>query len=248
MTEFILRFSGYLRASALIVGAALALLVHGCIGPAFGQQAPPDDSALYHVVVVTNAPETPGDAALVAAIGGDPSLRRITESCKFFKFPVTDRLFLERYAATLQPSALPMIALIRSDGGILFKAAGGEIPPPDLLARRLVEIATADRIANPRPINAAPTVPKLPPQFAPQLGNAIPWPGFLPGTPTPASVVPGLIPGLLPGLLSPTIKPQIEIPAEVGFVAVAAVVVAVGFCGLLLAGVLILAALMIFRD
>jgi hypothetical protein len=233
--------------AAITLGAALALIVHGCIVPAFGQQAPPNDAALYSVLVVLNAPEQPADAALVAAMRSHPALVKICGDVKFFKFPANDRLFIDRYAATLRPGALPMVALIRSDGGILYKVEGPAIPAPDELARRLVEIATADRIANPRTINAGP-VPT-----GPSYGDAgaIPWPAFPPGFPggfPGAQVVPRLIPGLLDGILSPTISPKIQIPPEVGYVAMAAVVVAVGLGGLFIFGVAILAALLVFRD
>jgi hypothetical protein len=248
-----------MRFFALAIGAALAMITNATAWAQSPGGSPPDDSSAYSVIVVTNAPEQPADAALVAAMRAHPDLKRIYETVKFFKFPANDRLFLDRYAATLRPTALPAVALIRSDGGILYQACGPEIPAPDALARRLVEIATADRIANPRPVAGPINTPApnpTPPGGFPYRGEmgsgvAVQWPGVSvqwPGGSVTTTPPTARAPRFIDGILSPIIAPQIEIPAEVGYAALVAVVVAVGLGGLFVFGVAILAALLVFRD
>jgi hypothetical protein len=216
----------------LLMAALMAITLH-----AGAADTPPNDSGLYQMVIVINPTPTPADAALLAAIDGEPTLAAIAKQCKRYRFPASDPLYLSRYAATLQPSALPAVALVRSDGGILYKACGAEIPAAGELARRLVEIATADRIANPRAIHAGPS--NGPPQMDTNANptGAIQW--------TP------------PGgrILSPTIAPRIEIGPEagalggvaIGAVLLALIVPSAFFCVVVFAVVVAVAAI-VLRD
>ncbi|GAA5510065.1 hypothetical protein [Novipirellula caenicola] len=111
-------------------------------------QTPPDDSQKYHVVTVINDPPTAADVALLRAFQTQPHLATIAQKCKRFQFKATDPLYRSRYAQSLPPHALPVVALVRHDGGVIYKASGAAIPEPNTLARQLIGIAMTDREAH----------------------------------------------------------------------------------------------------
>lgn len=142
------------------------LLIFAAIASA---QQLPDDSGRYHLVVVTSPVPTAGDQSLVSQTETHPQLSKIRQSCKSFVFKADDPLYRSRYAATLGDTDLPKIALVRSDGGVLYKASGSAMPDTDTLAADLLAAGRADRAQHPRvstsrEYNAAdcPTCPNQP--------------------------------------------------------------------------------------
>ncbi|WP_197136676.1 hypothetical protein [Crateriforma conspicua] len=116
-------------------------------GTAQGQ--PPDDSQKYHLITVTADEPSPAGRALLDSIRTTPRLSQIEARCKRFRWTPTDDAYLLRYAAQLPPNRLPVIALARSDGGVIFKASGTSIPLGDRLADVLVARVHGDRQSNP---------------------------------------------------------------------------------------------------
>jgi len=107
-------------------------------------QAPADDSRDYHLITVTQDPPTPACSALLASLAS-PDLATIAGRCKVFSFRPRDVIYRERYAAALPPESVPIIALVRYDGGVLYKASGSRIPRPAALAAELNRVAAVDQ-------------------------------------------------------------------------------------------------------
>jgi len=155
----------------------------------------PDDSGRYHLVVVTGG--NVADASLLQSLATHPQLSEVSKACKRFTFAAADPLYRARYATALGNDPLPIIALVRSDGGVLYKASGVNIPAPDELAQNLLKTGRADRTANPRKINAAPA-----PTLAGGPMDALRWPNL-----TPERLIPDTV----------TIKPEVTIAPEFGY-------------------------------
>lgn len=113
---------------------------------------PPEDAASFHLVTVTANPASPTGQQLLQDIDTHPQLSAIAGACKRFAWTTADPIYRARYAAALPPTSLPIVALIRSDGGVIYKASGPNIPQGDDLAATLTGRAYLDRKANPRPI------------------------------------------------------------------------------------------------
>lgn len=107
-------------------------------------QSPLDDSRDYHLITVTQDPPTPACSALLASLQS-PDLAPIARRCKVFSFRPRDVIYRERYASALPPESVPIVALVRYDGGVLFKASGSRIPRPAALAAELNRVAAADQ-------------------------------------------------------------------------------------------------------
>lgn len=117
-----------------------ALLVFSATAPAIAQPADP----IFHVVVVTAADPSDTGARLLRDLESDPELAAIVDRCAFFRFTPDDPLYRERYARTLG-NACPMVALARSDGGVVFKSSGDRIPDAADLAKSFRFYAELDR-------------------------------------------------------------------------------------------------------
>lgn len=152
---------------------AAALL---CASASYGQ-VPPNDSDKYQVIVVTPDQPTPACARLAAALQ-TPELSRIEQRCKSFRFNVSSPIYLARYANALPPSQLPIIALARPDGGVIFKASGTEIPDGPSIAVAMRQMATIDRAQAPASL---PLRPLITPDGDPRFPNLRPD-GFIPDT------------------------------------------------------------------
>lgn len=135
--------------SFLLAAAAVLSIV---AGSAVAQ--PPEDAAAYHLITVTQNPPSPAETQLLASLQSNARLLRIAESSKQFHWTTSDELYRSRYAAALPPTTLPIIALVRSDGGVIYKASGANIPAGDALAEAIMGAAFWDRRDNPRPIPA----------------------------------------------------------------------------------------------
>ncbi len=161
---------------AILAFAILAIAV----SIASAQQLP-DDSGKYHLIVVTSEFPMTADETLVANTETHPQLSAIRARCKSFVFKVNDPLYQSRYASALGITSLPKVALVRSDGGVLYKASGPATYDPDKLAADLMAAARADRAQNPRPAdgrNATADCPTCPYQPQPQPSRT---PIFRPG-------------------------------------------------------------------
>lgn len=116
---------------------------------------PTEDAAAYHLITVTAPSPTPYGVRLVNDLEENPRVQAILRHCKTFNWTSATPIYRERYAAALPPTTLPIVALVRSDGGVIWKASGPNVPTGDALADALVARAYADRKANPRAIPPA---------------------------------------------------------------------------------------------
>lgn len=121
----------------------VALLIALAPAPSSAQQLP-DDSDAYYLVTLTQDPPTPACASLLRSLES-PDLAPILRAVKRFAFTPTSPLYRTRYADSLPVSDLPTLALIRYDGGVLYKSTGSAIPTGARLAAELTRVATADR-------------------------------------------------------------------------------------------------------
>lgn len=155
-------------------------------------QTPPDDSGQYHLITVTATPPTPACVQLQQSLA-HPAVARIAAACKRFDFTPNHEIYRARYATALPPSQLPIVALVRGDGGVLYKASGPNIPAPDTLAQSLTKMATLDQSQSVRQSY----------QPAPAYGPMRPDGGWLPNRP---SLIPDTV----------VVSPQITMPASFG--------------------------------
>src|SRR5690606_35738936 len=123
-----------------------------------------------------------------------PAVARIAAACKRFDFTPQHEIYRARYATALPPSQLPIVALVRHDGGVLYKASGDNIPPADALAQSLVKMATADQSQQGVRQSYQP---------GPSYGPLRPDGGWLPNRP---SLIPDTI----------VVSPQVNLPAGLG--------------------------------
>lgn len=103
-----------------------------------------DDSRDYHLITVTQDPPTPACASLLQSLRS-AEVAPIASKCKVFSFRPRDVIYRERYAAALPPESVPVIALARYDGGVVYKASGDRIPGPARLAADLTRAAATDQ-------------------------------------------------------------------------------------------------------
>jgi hypothetical protein len=122
---------------ALIIAIALT----ATIGHA---ETPPDDSAAYHLVVLLRDPPSPACASLESSLAS-PEVAAIAARTKTFRFTPTNPVYLASFASALPAAAAPTVALVRWDGGVLFKASGSAIPRGPALAAALRSAASADQ-------------------------------------------------------------------------------------------------------
>lgn len=142
---------------ALLLGILLGALVST---PAAAQTLA-DDSRAYHLVTVTLDPPTPACVRLQAALR-DPAVAPIASQTKRFDFKPTDAIYRTRYASALSATQAPILALVRWDGGVIYKTSGDAIPSPPQLAAELRRWAMADREVDPAAINQAGVLPRFP--------------------------------------------------------------------------------------
>jgi hypothetical protein len=167
-------------------------------------QSLPDDSLAFYLVTVTQSPPTPACQRLVASLQ-QPAMARIASGCKTFRFTTADPIYRTRYAQSLPASETPTVALVRHDGGVLYKASGANIPPPETLAARLTQMAAADQALHPR---------------ANQHGADAYGPLRTPDGQWRVPQRPSLIPDTI------EIRPQINVPASASWIAIGGVIVA----------------------
>lgn len=188
-----------------IAVAILALISIGTASIA-AAQTPPDDSRSYHLITITANPPTPACTRLAESLR-HPDVARIAAATKRFDFRPTDAIYRSRYASVLPATEAPIIALVRWDGGVIYKASRGGIPSGANLAADLVRYAAADQSAS----NSAVARPA-------SDDDPTRWP----------SLRPRLIPD------SVTIAPEIQLPDSLRWVALA---LALGVCTLIAIGI-----------
>ena len=125
---------------ALIIAIALT----ASVGPIGHAETPPDDSAAYHLVVLLRDPPSPACASLESSLAS-PEVAAIAARTKTFRFTPTNPVYLPSFASALPAPPAPTVALVRWDGGVLFKASGNSIPRGPALAAALRSAASADQ-------------------------------------------------------------------------------------------------------
>ncbi|MEO9590892.1 hypothetical protein [Rhodopirellula bahusiensis] len=138
----------------MIIRILLLVVAIGSTVP-IASAGPTEDAAAYHLITVTAPNPTPYGVRLVQDIENHPRVQAISQHCKTFQWTSATPIYRERYAAALPPTTLPIVALVRSDGGVIWKASGPNVPTGDALADALVAWTYADRKTNPRAIPSA---------------------------------------------------------------------------------------------
>lgn len=116
----------------------VALFVCGFAMDALAQV---NDARKFELIVVTNAQHTQADAKLLSDLQNDAGLASIAARCKVHTFTPSSQLYQQRYAAVMPITELPMIALARWDGGVVYKAVGSRIPDGPELVKQLKHFA-----------------------------------------------------------------------------------------------------------
>lgn len=149
-----------------LLALLLGILLGALFSPPATAQTLADDSRAYHLVTVTLDPPTPACVRLQQALR-DPAVAPIASQTKRFDFKPTDAIYRTRYASALSAAQAPILALVRWDGGVIFKASGDAIPSPAKLAAELRRWAMADRQSDastrtyPEASNLLPNRPRL---------------------------------------------------------------------------------------
>jgi hypothetical protein len=102
------------------------LLLAVCPGLASAQL--PDDSQKYHLIVITADQPTRNCERLLAWLDSDAELQRLKAACHFHHFRPSDVLYRERYESSLPATKLPIFAVARADGGVIYKSTGEMMP------------------------------------------------------------------------------------------------------------------------
>lgn len=143
-----------------ILLAAMIIAAGMLVGAGIASGQAVDDSKSYELIVVTSSPESQADQYLLRTLDTHPELKAIKGNCKFHKFATSSALYQQRYAAQLSGAQLPVIALARWDGGVLYKVSGTSIPSGDKLAEDLKHFAAmAKSVEQPIEQNPGPRNP-----------------------------------------------------------------------------------------
>jgi len=128
-------------ASRLVIAVAIVLFLRA-VG--FAQSVPQNDGGKYSLIVLTK--DVPCHQCInLQQTLVSPEVARIAVNCKVFRFTPKNRIYQLRYSGALPPQEAPTIALVRPDGGVIYKASGSAIPGPAALAAALTKQATLDR-------------------------------------------------------------------------------------------------------
>ncbi|WP_417745081.1 hypothetical protein [Rosistilla oblonga] len=112
-----------MKSIAIAIAVAVVVVV---VGTSACQGQAPEDGGRYTVIVVTQPQPTPTARQLVEWLANDPHFTELMSKVHYQHFDTTNPLYQRRYAEQL-PEA-PVIALVRPDGGVEYKASGGNIP------------------------------------------------------------------------------------------------------------------------
>lgn len=132
-----------LMASRTLIAVAIVLFLSAS-GFAQSPSVPMNDSGKYTLIVLTKDVPCPDCISLQATMNS-PEVAAIAAKSKVFRFTPRNRIYQARYAGALPPHEAPSIALVRPDGGVIFKVSGSAIPRPADLAAAMIKQATLDR-------------------------------------------------------------------------------------------------------
>ncbi|QDV56497.1 hypothetical protein [Rosistilla oblonga] len=104
---------------------ALGILI-AIIGTCHCQAQVPEDGGRYTIIVVTQPQPSPTAGQLVRWLAEDPHFAELMAQVHYHQFTSDNALYQRRYAAQLPET--PVIALVRPDGGVEYKASGSNIP------------------------------------------------------------------------------------------------------------------------
>lgn len=158
---------------SMLLAAALALATWATPASSMAQTLP-DDSQDYYLVTLTGNPPTHLCGRLMGTMQ-HPAVAQIKAACKSFDFKPDDPIYQARYAQSLPAGQLPIVALARHDGGVIYKASGENIPDAETLSQTLMQMAAADSAQNPRSVANHVTGPLRPDGWLPNIRpNLIP--------------------------------------------------------------------------
>lgn len=177
------------KIQSMLLAAALALATWATPASSMAQPLP-DDSQDYYLVTLTGNPPTHHCGRLMGTML-HPAVAQIKAACKSFDFKPDDPIYRARYAQSLPADQLPIVALVRHDGGVIFKASGANIPDAETLAQSLTQMAATDAAKHPRSAASNVAGPLRPDGWR----------------------MPNLRPNLIPDTV--VIQPEINVPAGV---------------------------------
>lgn len=126
--------------------ALIACLVIPAIAVAQAPSQLPEDGDRYSLVVITSPQPSAAGARLLESLTTHPQLRDIASRCHVHRFTPTSEIYRQRYANAIHAGALPVIACVRADGGVIYKASGPAVPSdPGEIASELAARARIDR-------------------------------------------------------------------------------------------------------
>ncbi len=105
--------------------ALAALICVAALLPASAQL--PEDGHKGYVVIVDSPHGSPAGRSLEKLLES-PELRPIVSKMHRHAFSPDSRLYQERYAKSFAIDTLPILAFVRPDGGVLYKASGTNVP------------------------------------------------------------------------------------------------------------------------
>lgn len=167
-------------------------------------QAPsvlPNDGDRYHLIVVTQSTPTQYGQRLLSQLATDPDVMQIAERCHVHKWTPATEIYQLRYAASIPPTTLPILAVAKPSGGVIFKASGPDVPATGkAIAAALRSAAELDRSLTPRNAVEAdcPACPRVP--EIPQPSPRQPWRPLDQVIPDTVNITPSINLPEIPGL------------------------------------------------
>lgn len=121
----------------------------------------------YLLTVVTADAPSPKAVQLLDWFATDARLSKAWNGCDSQNFTVSNPLYRERYAHTLQPTELPMVVMARQSGGVLYKSTGANLPSSAAGLFAALQHAHKTAPPEPKPGPTAEKCPNCPKQPAP---------------------------------------------------------------------------------
>ncbi len=160
-----IRFLAALLCAVFLAGSAAAQL--------------PEDGSRMQLIVVTAETPSPVGQYLLSCLDTDPAVSLIAQKCHVHRWTPQTKIYQERYGQSLPPSVLPIIALARPDGGVIYKASGDAVPrTSEALAAGLIDAAKLNKAGGHENVitQDCPSCPRVPqPPPVPELPRRPIW-------------------------------------------------------------------------
>lgn len=108
---------------------AIVLLLVICSTTAAQQSSTrPEDGTKPYLSVFVHRGQAPNEKLLLQHFRSDPSLMKVAADCHFRIYDEFDPLYKERHSSYIPVETFPCVMLQRSDGGVVYKASGLNVP------------------------------------------------------------------------------------------------------------------------